>query len=58
MDDAILNKPQVGLISNVLFAGPEMGTLYVTAEDKIFKRKLRRSGVTPREKSVPPRPRL
>ena len=56
--NAILNKPQAGLASSVLFAGPEMRTLYVTAEDKVFKRKLRRSGVKPWEKSVPPRPRL
>lgn len=56
--NAILNKPQQGLVSDVLFAGPELSTLYVTAEDKVFKRKLRRSGVKPWEKSVPPRPRL
>jgi sugar lactone lactonase YvrE/enterochelin esterase-like enzyme len=56
--NAILNKPQVGLIADVLFAGPELRTLYVTAEDKVFKRKLRRGGVKPWEKSVPPRPRL
>ena len=56
--NAILNKPQPGLISNVTFAGPELRTLYVTAEDKVFKRKLRRTGVKRWEKSIPPRPRL
>lgn len=56
--NAILNKPQPGLISNLTFAGPELRTLYVTAEDKVFKRKLRRTGVKRWEKSVPPRPRL
>ena len=56
--NAILNEPQAGLVSSVLFAGPGICTLYVTVEDKVFKRKLRRSGVKPWEKSVPPRPRL
>lgn len=56
--NALLDKPQAGPISSVLFAGPEMRTLYVTAQDKVFKRKLRRSGVRPWEKSLPPRPRL
>jgi sugar lactone lactonase YvrE/enterochelin esterase-like enzyme len=56
--NAILNKPQRGLVSNLAFAGPDLRTLYVTAEDKVFKRRLRRSGVKPWEKSLPPRPRL
>ena len=54
----ILNKPQQGPLSNVLFAGPDLQTLYVTAGDKVFKRQVRRKGVHPWLPSLPPRPRL
>lgn len=56
--NAILSKPQRGLISNLIFAGPDMQTLYVTAEDKVFRRKLRRKGVKKWEPVKPPRPGL
>ena len=42
---AIISKPQDGPISNVVFAGPDMQTIYVTAGDKVFKRHLRRKGI-------------
>jgi sugar lactone lactonase YvrE len=55
---AILNKPQPGSLSNVVFAGPDLRTLYVTAGDKVFKRQIRRRGVLPWAPITPPRPRL
>jgi gluconolactonase len=44
---AIINKPQSGPLSNVVFAGPDMQTLYVTAGDKVFRRHVRRKGTLP-----------
>jgi gluconolactonase len=41
---AILNKPQPGSISNIVFGGPNRDTLYATAGDKVFKRPMRRKG--------------
>jgi sugar lactone lactonase YvrE len=43
---AIIDKPQSGSISNVTFGGPDMQTLYVTAGDKVFKRHIRRKGIS------------
>ncbi len=42
---AIISKPQDGPLSNVVFGGPDMQTLYVTAGDKVFKRHIRRKGI-------------
>jgi sugar lactone lactonase YvrE len=55
---AILNKPQPGSLSNAVFAGPDLQTLYVTAGDKVFRRRMRIKGVTPWEISQPERPGL
>ncbi|HUQ95201.1 MAG TPA: SMP-30/gluconolactonase/LRE family protein [Bryobacteraceae bacterium] len=44
---AILNKPQPGPLANLVFAGPDLQTLYVTAGDKIYRRRIRRKGITP-----------
>jgi sugar lactone lactonase YvrE len=55
---AILNKPQLGALSNCVFAGPDLKTLYVTAGDKVFKRRLRRQGVVSWAPVKPPTPRL
>jgi gluconolactonase len=55
---AILDKPQPGSLSNVVFGGPDLKTLYVTAGDKVFRRRLRRQGVTPWAPVKPPIPRL
>jgi sugar lactone lactonase YvrE/enterochelin esterase-like enzyme len=52
--NAIINKPQPGTISNVVFGGPNLDTLYVTASDKVFKRQIRRKGVFPWQPSKPP----
>ncbi|HYI94125.1 MAG TPA: SMP-30/gluconolactonase/LRE family protein [Bryobacteraceae bacterium] len=55
---AILNKPQEAPLTNVLLAGPDLQTLYVTAGDKVYKRQIRRKGVLPWAPVAPPRPRL
>ncbi len=55
----ILQKPQPGWLTNAVFAGPDMQTLYVTAGDKVFRRHMRKRGVRPWEGAAkPPRPRL
>ncbi len=55
---AILNKPHEGRLTNVVFAGPDMQTLYVTAGDRVYRRHIRRKGVLPWAPVMPPRPRL
>jgi sugar lactone lactonase YvrE len=55
---AILNKPQDAPLTNVVFAGPDFRTLYVTAGDKVYKRQIRRHGVLPWQPVMPPKPRL
>ncbi len=55
---AIFSKPQPGPLSNAVFAGPELSTLYVTAGDKVFRREVRRHGVLPWKPVQPPVPRL
>jgi sugar lactone lactonase YvrE len=54
----IINKPQPGPISNVVFGGADLRTLYVTAGDKVFRRQLRRKGVFPWTPVKLPAPRL
>ena len=55
---AIINKPQSGPLSNVVFAGPDLQTLYVTAGDKVFRRHVRRKGTLPWMPLKPPVPQL
>jgi gluconolactonase len=55
---AILNKPQPGPISNLVFGGPDLQTLYVTAGDKVFRRPVKRKGVVSWMPVKPPVPRL
>ena len=55
---AILDKPQPGALANVVFGGPDLQTLYVTAGDKVFRRPMRRKGVVPWQPVKPPAPRL
>ncbi len=55
---AIISKPQDGSLSNVVFGGPDLQTLYVTAGDKVFRRQVRRKGVAPWAPVKPPVPRL
>ncbi|MGH8639446.1 MAG: SMP-30/gluconolactonase/LRE family protein, partial [Burkholderiales bacterium] len=54
----IIGKPQAGPLSNVVFGGPNLDTLYVTAGDKVFRRKVRRKGVVSWSPIKPPVPRL
>jgi len=55
---AIINKPQESVLTNLVFGGPGLDTLFVTAGDKVFKRHMRRKGVTPWIVVKPPQPRL
>jgi sugar lactone lactonase YvrE/enterochelin esterase-like enzyme len=50
---AILNKPHSGSLANAVFAGPDLQTLYVTAGDKVLRRKMRLKGVLPWEAVKP-----
>jgi len=55
---AVLLKPNGRNISNTVFAGPALDTLYVTAEDQVFRRRMKTRGVFPWKPSKPPVPRL
>ena len=55
---AILNKPQAGGLSNVVFGGPDLNMLYVTAGDKVFRRRMRRKGTVSWAPVMPPKPKL
>ena len=55
----ILEKPSGGWLSNVVFGGPQLDTLYVTCGTQVFRRKVNATGVVPaRGRVTPPRPRL
>ncbi|HUQ92296.1 MAG TPA: SMP-30/gluconolactonase/LRE family protein, partial [Bryobacteraceae bacterium] len=54
---AVLLKPEGKEISNAVFAGPGLNTLYVTAGDQIFRRRTKRQGVFPWRPAKPPRPK-
>ena len=55
----ILTKPQDAFLSNVAFGGAELDTLYVTCEDKVYRRKVNATGVLSwQAPAKPPRPRL
>lgn len=54
----IIPKFQPGWLTNATFAGPDLQTLYVTAEDKVLRRRMRVKGVKPWEVTTPPVPRL
>lgn len=55
---AVLLKPGGKPLSNAVFAGPAVDTLYVTAGDQVFRRRTKRQGVFPWRASKPPVPRL
>ena len=57
-DTAIIGKPQDSALANVVFGGPELDTLYVAAEDRIYRRVVRRRGVFPWQVVTLPRPQL
>ena len=55
----ILDKPPNAWLSNVVFAGPQLDTLFVTCGDKVYRRKINAKRVVPsRPRLKPPRPRL
>jgi gluconolactonase len=54
----IVRKPQPGAISAVVFGGEGLQTLYATAGDKVFARKMRRKGTLPWVPVKLPRPQL
>lgn len=54
----IIRHPGAPRARNVVFAGPDLQTLYVTAGDKVFKRQMRRKGVFPWQPVKLPRPQL
>ncbi|MCB1020296.1 MAG: SMP-30/gluconolactonase/LRE family protein, partial [Acidobacteria bacterium] len=54
----VLAKPNGGPFTNVVFAGPELETLYLTAGDKVYRRHMRIKGVKPWETAKPPKPGL
>jgi gluconolactonase len=55
---AIIDWPQGKNPSNVVFGGPDLDTLYVTARDQVFRRQVRRKGAFPWQAAKPPLPRL
>ncbi|HIF32664.1 MAG: SMP-30/gluconolactonase/LRE family protein [Pirellulaceae bacterium] len=40
----VIRKPQSRFLSNVTFGGPKFDTLYVTCQDKVYKRKTKSTG--------------
>lgn len=57
--NGIIQLPPNGKLSNLIFGGPEFDTLYATAGDKVWKRKLKAKGVRSADAPVKPeKPRL
>ena len=55
----ILSKPQSASLSNVVFGGSKMDTLFVTSADKVYRRKINATGLrSPLVPVKPPKPRL
>ena len=54
----IIRRPGAADPSNVVFGGPGLKTLYLTAGDKVYRRTLRRQGHLPWEPVKLPRPQL
>lgn len=54
----ILNKPHPGALANLVFGGPNLDWLFIAAQDRVYKRHMRRKGVTPWILLKPPQPRL
>jgi len=54
----IIRKPEPGPISSLVFGGPDLHTLYVTAGDRVYARVMRRTGVLPWVPVKLPRPQL
>ena len=54
----IIRQPANERITNVVFGGPGLNTLYATAGDKVWRRQIRRKGVYPWQPVKLPRPQL
>jgi len=54
----IIRNPGTADLSNVVFGGADLQTLYATAGDKVYRRHLRRKGVFPWQPLKLPRPQL
>jgi len=54
----IIRNPGPHDVSNLVFGGPDLKTLYATAGDKVYRRVLRRKGVFPWQPVKLPRPQL
>jgi sugar lactone lactonase YvrE/enterochelin esterase-like enzyme len=54
----ILNKPHPGALANLVFGGPGLDWVYVTAQDRVYKRHVQRKGLTSSTLLKPPPPRL
>lgn len=55
---AILNPPEYGTLSNLVFGGKDRDWLYVTENGKLFRRHTRVKGVAPGSPEKPPKPSL
>lgn len=56
--NGIIAKPQRAWLANVVFGGPDLGDLFVTCGDKVFRRRVKAKGVLsfkPPIKPAPPR---
>lgn len=40
----VIHKPQQAFLSNVVFGGPDLSYLYVTCQDKVYRRKTKTAG--------------
>jgi gluconolactonase len=57
--NVILPKPQRAWLANVCFGGKDLDTLYVTCQDKVYKRKTKAKGVASALGAhLPPQPKL
>lgn len=54
----ILRKPSAADPSNVVFGGADFHTLFVTAKDKVFRRRLQHAGYLPWQAPKWPKPQL
>ena len=54
----IIRKPGAADLSNLVFGGADLQTLYATAGDRVYRRHLRRKGVFPWQPVKLPRPQL
>jgi len=56
--NGIIRTPGSADVSNLVFGGADLKTLYATAGGKVYKRTLRRTGVFPWQPVKLPRPQL